>query len=184
MGLDEVVGDIEDAGRARAGATMKEADEEKGKLLSDAKEKARQMMDVALREAERQAAQIRVREMSGAELEVKRARLVMERDLLTAASEGASKKVAALPRSQDEGLLLAILGKNGVPGYRMFSAAKNEAFLRTRLEFTYAGNIDCLGGVLFESPDGSVRMDFTYDTILREVVERTMRDIYEIIFPR
>jgi len=184
MGLHEVVGDIEAAGRARAEAIMREAEEEKGRLLSDAKEKARQMMDEALREAGRQAAQIRVREMSGAELDVKRARLVMERDLLAAASEGARKKVAALPRSQDEELLLAILGKNGVPGYRIFSAKKNESFLRTRLEFTYAGNIDCLGGVLFESPDGSVRMDFTYDTILLEVVERTMRDIYEMLFPR
>jgi len=184
MGLEEVIGDIDAASRADAEAILKEAEQERQRLLADANEKARRLMEESLGEAERQSAQIRVREMSGAELELKRARLAMERDILAAASEGARRKVSALPRPQDEELLLVILGKSGAAGFRIFSAPKNEDFLRTQLEYPYAGNIDCLGGILFESPDGSVRMDFTYDAILREVVERVTKDIYDILFRR
>jgi V/A-type H+-transporting ATPase subunit E len=184
MGLDEVVADIEAAAAADVEAILKEAGREREKLLSEAREKARQLTQERLAQAERQLAQARVRELAGAELEIKRARLAMERDHLAAAAEGARRKVSALPRSQDEELLQAILGKAGAPGFRIFSAPKNEAFLRTRLEFTYAGNIDCLGGVLFESPDATVRMDFTYDAILQEVVERLTKDIYDMLFRR
>jgi V/A-type H+-transporting ATPase subunit E len=184
MGLDEVVADIEAAAAADAAAILKEAAQERDKLLAEAREKARSLTEERLAEAQRQLDRTRVREIAGAELEVKRARLSMERDLLAAAAEGAARKVSALPRDQDEALLLAILRKAASPGFRIFGAPKNEAFLRTRLEYSFAGDIDCLGGVLLESPDGSVRMDFTYEAILRDVVERTTKDIYDLLFRR
>jgi len=184
MGLDEMVADIDAAAAAEAGAMLKEAAGEKDRLLAEAKERARRMMEDRLAEAERQIAQIRMRESSGAELEVKRARLAMERQLLSEASEAAHQRISALMGPQDEELLGAILGHHGVRGSKIFGARKNESYLQTRLEYTYAGNIDCIGGVLFESPDGLVRMDFTYDAILRELVERTTKDIYDILFRR
>jgi len=184
MGLDEVVAEIDAAAAADAGAVLKQAAQEKELLLAEAREKARSLTQERLAEAQRQLDRTRVREIAGAELEVKRARLSMERDILAAAAEGAARKVSALPQPQDEELLLAILKKAGAPGFRIFSARKNEAFLRTRLEYTYAGNIECLGGVLLESPDGSVRMDFTYEAIMRDVVERTTKDIYDLLFRR
>jgi len=184
MGLDEMVADIEAAAAAEAGAILKEAAGERDKMLAEAGERARRMMEDRLAEAERLIAQIRLRESSGAELEVKRARLAMERELLTEASEAARQKISALPQAQDEELLQAILARNGVRGFRIFGAPKNEKYLRTRPEYTFAGSIGCLGGVLFESPDGLVRMDFTYDAILRELVERTTRDIYDMLFGR
>jgi V/A-type H+-transporting ATPase subunit E len=184
MGLDEMVAEIDAAAAEEAGAIMNEAAGEKDRLLAEARERARRMMGDRLAEAERQIAQIRVREMAGAELEVKRARLAMERQLLSEASGAAHKRISAMMPSQDEELLGAILGKHGVRGHRIFGAKRNEQFLRTRPEYAFAGNIDCTGGVLFESPDGLERMDFTYDAILKELVERTTREIYDILFRR
>jgi V/A-type H+-transporting ATPase subunit E len=184
MGLDEVVGDILAAARAKADAIISEAESERGRMLEQARESARLLREERLREAGRVVAQLRVRELSAAELEVKRARLAMERDLLEAATSGARARVAALPPAEDEALLSAILRKGAAPGFRIYSAKRNEPFLRNGSPFPYAGSTSCLGGLVFESADGSVRMDYTYDAVLRETVERTMRDIYGVLFAR
>lgn len=181
MGLDDVAGDIRAAGKARAEAILKEAREEKEKLLSEAAEKARGLKEDRAREAQKAVAQLRVQELSAADLEVKRNRLSMERALLEAAAQKARERLAGLPASEDEALLSALL-KKCPPGYRVHSAKRNEAFIRSRPSVPYAGNIRCLGGVMFESPDGTVRMDFTYDTMLKEVVERTLKDIHDLLF--
>jgi V/A-type H+-transporting ATPase subunit E len=183
MGLEEVVGDILAAARARADAVVKDADAERDKLLEQSRDKARILKEERLREAQRGAAQLRVRELAAAELEVKRARLAMERDILEAAASGARERVAAMSPAEDEALLGRLLRDGAVPGYRIYSARRNEPFMR-RASPLYAGVTDCLGGLVFESPDGSVRIDSTYDTVLRQAVERTMRDIYGVLFPR
>ncbi len=184
MGLDEVVGDILAAGRATAEAAVKEAETERERMLSEAREKAHLLKEERLREAARSCAQARVRELAAAELEVKRARLAMERDLLEAAADGARRRVAALSPKEDEALLGIILQRTATPGYRIFSAPKSESYLRAAAPDRFAGTINCLGGLVLESPDGTVRMDFTYDTILRDTVDRMMRDIYGILFAR
>jgi V/A-type H+-transporting ATPase subunit E len=182
MGLDDVAEEILSAGRAAAGAVVREAEAEAARITAEAGERARSVVAEKLQQAERRARQMRVQELASSELEGKRARLVMERELLEAAAAQAREAIAALPRDQDERLLGRILAANPVSGYRVHSAQKNEAFLRAMPSVDYAGNVNCLGGILFESRDGTVRMDFTYDTMLRDLVERNMKEIARILF--
>lgn len=182
MGLDEVAEEILSAGRAAARSVVKEAETESERLLAEAREKARAAGEERLRQAEKRARQLRVQELAAAELEGKRARLAMEREMLEAAAAQARELLASLPREQDERMLLEILKRHSAPGYRVFSAKKNEPFLRAMPSLEYGGNVKCLGGILFENRDGSVRMDFTYDTMLRDVVEHNMKEIARILF--
>ena len=176
--------DILAVGKAEAEAVLREAEKEKERLTSEAKEKAKAITEEIMRQVEKRVAQLRIQELASGELDSKRARLVMERELLEAATEQARVKLANIPKEQDEALLLAILKKHGAPGYRIYSAKKNEAFLRANSLLPYAGNIQCLGGILFESQDGHVREVFTYETILKDVVELSMREIARIMFSR
>ena len=182
MGLDEVAGEILAAGRAAADAVIKEAESEAARLTAEARERARLIREEKLEQAEKRARQLRVQELAAAELEGKRARLVMEREMLEAAAEQARAMMAALPKEQDERLLSEILAKYSAPGYRVFAAKKNEPFLRAMPSVEYGGNINRLGGILFESRDGSVRMDYTYDSMLRDMVERSMKEISRLLF--
>jgi len=184
MGLEEVVGDILAAGRSRTEALLGEARAERDRILSEAREKARLLKEARLREAVQAASQLRARELAAAELEVKRARLEMERALLDEVDARSRERVAALPQKEDEGLLAALFTRSAVPGYRLYSADQNEAFLRARSSVPYAGTVECLGGFVLESPDGTVRVDLTYDTLLREVGDRMMREIYDLLFSR
>jgi V/A-type H+-transporting ATPase subunit E len=182
LGLDEVAEEILAAGRASAEAVLKEAEQQSAELTSEAREKARATGEEKFRQAEKRAYQLRVQELASAELEGKRARLVMEREILEAASEKGRSLLASIPRDQDERMLAEIIKKYASPGYRVFSAAKNESFLRSMPSVEYGGNVPCLGGILFESRDGSVRMDYTYDTMLHDLVERNMKEIARILF--
>ena len=182
MGLDEVAEEILSAGRAAAASVLKEAQEEAARTAAEAAGKARAVVAGRLQTAERRARQMRVQELAAAELEGKRARLAMEREMLEAATAQAREMLSALPRERDERMLLEILRRQPPAGFRVFSARRNEAFLRAMPSIEYGGAVDCLGGILFESRDGAVRMDFTYNTMLRELVERNMKEIARVLF--
>ncbi len=181
MGLEPVVEDILEAGKQRAASIVAEAQRERERALSEARARARAVIEARLAEAKRAEAQMRARELAAAELEVRRARLQMERELLQVAAEGARRRVEALSGRDDEALLENLLRKVP-PGYRVYSAPKSEAFLRGRLGPAYAGTVNCLGGLVAESPDGSVRMDLTYDAFLAAAVEGSMREVHRALF--
>jgi V/A-type H+-transporting ATPase subunit E len=182
MGLDEVAEEILSAGRSAASAAVKEAEQEAARIAAEAEGRARSVVAEKLEQAERRARQMRVQELAAAELEGKRARLAMEREMLEAASAQAREMLGALPKERDERMLLEVLRRQPPAGYRVFSAGRNEAFLRAMPSVDYGGTVKCLGGILFESRDGSVRMDFTYDTMLRDLVERNMKEIARELF--
>lgn len=182
MGLDEVAEEILSAGRSAAKSALEEAEQEAARIAAEAAGRARLVVAEKLQQAERRARQMRVQELAAAELEGKRARLVMEREMLEAAAAQAREMLGALPKERDERMLLEILRRQPPAGYRVFSARRNEAFLRTMPSVDYGGAVNCLGGILFESRDGSVRMDFTYDTMLRDLVERNMKEIARVLF--
>ncbi len=50
----------------------------------------------------------------------------------------------------------------------------------TRL--AYMGETDCIGGLVIENDDGSIRLDFTYDRILDDVSDQSLKQISEILF--
>jgi V/A-type H+-transporting ATPase subunit E len=182
MGLDEVAEEILSAGRESAEEVLRQARAEAERLVAEAQEKAVAVREEKTEQAERRARQMRVQELASAELEGKRARLVMEKDVLAAASERARAMLGALPAEQDQRMLGSILKKHSSPGFRVFGAPRNESFLRSQPGVEFAGTVKCLGGILFESQDGTVRMDFTYDTLLGDIVERNMKEVARILF--
>jgi len=50
------------------------------------------------------------------------------------------------------------------------------------IELKYTGNIDCISGIVLETEDETVRLDYTFDTIISEVSERSMKQISGILF--
>ena len=53
---------------------------------------------------------------------------------------------------------------------------------RTLTSLRYGGHVDCIGGVVIESADGTVREDRTFETILRERSEKALPQIAAALF--
>ena len=87
-----------------------------------------------------------------------------------------------MPASKKEELLKHILNKYEASGARVYSSKESEEAVKKLTSLSYAGNIDCIGGVILENEDGTIRLDFTYDSILKDVYERSLKQISDILY--
>jgi V/A-type H+-transporting ATPase subunit E len=123
-----------------------------------------------------------MREMSGAALEVKRAMLNARKELLDDVNDKAKEIVNKLPSDRNQKLLKSIIDKNQANNSRIYSAEKDEAAVKNLTELNYAGNIDCIGGVIIENETGTEYLDFRYEIILKNVSERSLKQVSDILF--
>ncbi|MGQ0796359.1 MAG: hypothetical protein ACT4OI_00620 [Methanobacteriota archaeon] len=47
----------------------------------------------------------------------------------------------------------------------------------------YAGTIECAGGLLIESADGTRRVDLRFESLLRDVWHDSVKEVAEILWP-
>jgi V/A-type H+-transporting ATPase subunit E len=46
----------------------------------------------------------------------------------------------------------------------------------------YGGTIDCLGGLVLQTVDGSVRYDLRYETLLELAAQASMKQVVKALF--
>lgn len=182
MGLEIVVKDIMDAAQAEVARLNREADAEASLILEDARQNAKKIVGERLAKAEDDIRKMRQQETSSANLEVKRTLLNARKELLEDVYARAEKSIAAFSPEKNRELLKSIIEKNEASGKRIYSNAASENLVRELTSLEYAGNIDCLGGVVIENEDGTVRLDYTYDVILRSVSEQLLKQTSDILF--
>ena len=182
MGLDKVVEEVLSSGRERREQLLAEAKEEAEGILSAARAEVEEYGRQKAEDARVRTARMREQELQSGELEVRRLELGMRRELLERTLALARERLTGLPRGRNEPLLRALLAGHPMPGGRVFSNERDEPLVRALTPLRYAGHIRCLGGVVLESADGTVKEDRTFDTILSETSDRTLPAIAGILF--
>jgi V/A-type H+-transporting ATPase subunit E len=191
MSLETVTEDIREEARARAAEILEEADERAEGIVADAEADAAEIREEAEREVERQIAQEREQALSSAKLEAKQARLEARRETLQQVREEAEAAVAGLSGDTREELTRELLDAaatefEGVDSARVYGRSEDEALLESILEeyegFEYAGEYDCLGGVVVESDASRVRVNNTFDSVLEDVWEENLREVSDRLF--
>ena len=190
MSLDTVVEDIRDEARARAEEIRDEADSEAEEILAEARVDADEIRDQREQEVERQIEQEREQKLSSAKLEAKQSRLEAKRDILQDVRADVESSVATLEDGREE-LTRALLDDaaaefDGGDEVTVYGRADDEELLESILTeydgFEYAGEYECLGGVVAESESSRLRVKNTFDSILEEVWEDNLREISEQLF--
>jgi len=191
MSLDTVVEDIKAQARARAEEIRAEADEEAEEIISAAESEATEIREDELAEADRTIAQEREQRISSAKLSAKQARLDARRNVLQSVREDIEAEIADLAGEQREELTRALLEDaatefEAADSVRVYGRADDEELLESLLAeydgFEYAGEFDCLGGVVVESDESRVRVKNTFDSILEDVWEDNLREISNRLF--
>ncbi len=188
MGLENVVEDILNSARADVSAIAAEQDAEVSTIIEEAKRTGERIMGEKIAAAEDEAKRIRKQEISGANLEVRRMMLNTRKEILDETYKQAAKRIREL---DSEPLLRSLIRAHIGDATRIYSNKRDQPvvlklcdeLLEDQLtELEYAGNIDCIGGIILENEDGTVRLDYTFDTIMDEVSERSMKQISSILF--
>jgi len=190
MSLDTVVEDIRDEARARADEIRADAEAQADERISEAEADAESIREERQREVEATIEQEREQKVSSAKLAAKQERLEARRDVLAEVREAVESEVAALEGETREELtrtlLDAAVAELGDPsGAVVYGRADDEDLLREILsdyDLEYAGEYDCLGGVVVESESSRVRVNNTFDSVVADVWEDNLREISDRLF--
>ena len=191
MTLDTVAEDIREQARARAEEIHEEAGADAEELLAEAEADAGEIREEILGDADRQIEQEREQRLSSAKLEAKQERLEARRDVLQSVRDAVEDEIASLEGDDREELTRALLdaaateidSEEGVEVYgRADDGALIESILADYDGFSYAGEYDCLGGVIVESQESRVRIKNTFDSVLEDVWEANLREISDRLF--
>ena len=192
MSLDTVAEEIKAQAQEEAEQLREEAREEAEQLREEAQAEAEQLREQRLSEVEQTIEQERERELSGAALEAKQLRLEARRDAISDVREAVEAEIAAIDGTQREELTRTLLDATAAEfdegPVRIYGRADDEELLETLLaeyddpDLEYAGETDCLGGVVAESDSSRVRVTNTFDAVFEEVWEENLQEISTRLF--
>ena len=191
MSLETVVEDIRDEARARAEEIRDEADERAESIVAEAEADAEEIRDDRDAEVEREIAQEREQRLSSAKLEAKQARLSARRDVLESVHDDVEQAIADLEGERREELTRALLSAavsefDDGDTLGVHARAADESLIEDILtdydDATFAGTVDCLGGVVVESEASRVRVNNTFDSVLESVWEDNLKAISDRLF--
>jgi len=97
-------------------------------------------------------------------------------------NEASKESVSKFADEKNQKLLGLIIKKNEKNNSKIYSGEKDKAAVRKLTKLNYAGDINCLGGVIIENDNGTEYLDFRYETILKDVNERSLKQVYDILF--
>mgnify|MGYP000229247295 CR=1 FL=1 len=191
MSLDTVVEDIRNEARERAQEIRSEGDERADEIVSEAEADAEQILAEQEQDTEQAIAQEREQKLSSAKLEAKQKRLEARRDVLQDVRETVEGRLADVESVRREELTRALLDAaseefDAGDTVRVYGAPGDDELLTDVVAdydgYEYAGEHDCLGGVVVESDQSRVRVNNTFDSVLEDVWEDNLQDISNRLF--
>lgn len=186
MALDQVVEQILAEGRAEAQSIEDAAASEAEAVLAEARSEAQRGAQAITHEgATRADAQAR-RIHAASKLDAKKARLAAQADVLATVRTRVEDKLAKLPAKDRADLLRALVKGSAVvetlgSGARAWGR-KDDRDAITSLGLAFAGETQCLGGLIVESADGTQREDLRFESILDEVWRDAVHDVAGKVF--
>jgi len=191
MSLETVVEDIREEARARAEEIHATAEREAEEIVAEAEREAEEIREQRESEVESEIRAEREQKLSSAKLEAKQARLEARRDVLEDVRASVEDEIASLGGDTREELTRNLLDAaseefEDADSVAIYGRAEDQALIESILDdyegYEFAGEYDCLGGVVVESEGSRIRVNNTFDSVLDDVWEDNLRDITDRLF--
>ncbi len=184
MGLEKIVERIVAESQEEEKRIISEAEAERQRMLAEAGKNRDEILADYRKRAEDGVAQLKHREEARTEVAAKKLFLEAKKEIIEELKKAVLQHFAGLPddvkRKYYSSLLKPVVAELGSGVIRCRKG--EEGFFSGIPNFTVGENIDCIGGFLAESTDGSVVLDMRFDDIVREIWERNAGEISRIIF--
>jgi len=184
MSLEAVIERILAQGNAEANATIDSAKKEKNRMLQEARKRGQDEISRRLAEAKIAAERLKVQEMARSDLESRKIVLGAQKDVLEKVKNEVLNKLSS-PEIRKE-ILQALLEKykEDWRAGKVYCKAEDENQVKATVGDRFGGNIDCDGGIIIESRDGTRRIDLRFETILQDLWEDSVKEVAELLWPR
>jgi V/A-type H+/Na+-transporting ATPase subunit E len=184
MSLENVVQVILERGAAEASQILDAARAERERTLAEVRDDAARALAETEASARAEAERKRVQSLARAELESRKIVLAAQKEALDKVYAGALARLGKLPENAD--VLRRLLEANKDEwrsGGKVYSNPHDESVVRKIVGSTFAGTIECAGGVVIESGDGTRRVDLRYDSILRDAWDDAVKEVAQTLWP-
>ncbi len=182
MGLEVVLKEIEDSAQNEVDHIISEAVKISNDIISSAEQKVKNDLEIDLKNVQDEIEKKRKQIVSSANLEVKRISLNKKKELLDKIYLEVVNKIKEMDQNKNEELLISLVKKYEKIGYNIYSNNKSENIIKKISTLNYSGSIDCIGGIVIENESGTIKEDYTYDSILKRIYERSLKSISEILY--
>lgn len=183
MGLDDVLEDVKQRGRRRAEEIRQEAKEEAEEILDDAERQAEEAIQQAREQARTDAEPLRRQELLSAEIEAKKHRLEAEREAMETVRDRAREILGDLPEDRRLELIEALVERvtSDLDDPRIYAAEADRELVQKVAPERFEGVEEIWGGIVAESADGQVRIDYSFETLLDEVWDDHVGEVSGIL---
>jgi V/A-type H+-transporting ATPase subunit E len=183
MGLESVIEEILARGKTESEEIRRSAQAERERILQDARTEGAKLLVQREQEARLVAERTRIQDLARAELESKKIVLTAQKEVL---DQVHAKVLERLASAQDTAPLLRRLLEANVAEWRtgkVFSSARDVAAVRAVVAPSFGGTIDCVGGFVIESLDGTRKTDLRFETLLEDIWRDSIREVAGVLWP-
>ena len=182
MGLEKVKEKVLEEARIKADATLKVAKTEADVILKSATGRAGESEREHGENLTSETLLIRKREEAAGRLEAKKMLLSFKKDFVDGVFSSVTERLAALPDSARKEHVKKLLEKASaeIQAGTVYCNKKDGKFVKdAKVKAT-----DVLGGVIAESPDGLLRVDYSYETLLKQVKDAMLPELNRFLFEK
>jgi V/A-type H+-transporting ATPase subunit E len=183
MGLETVIEDVLARGRSEAEEIRRATLAERERILQDARTEGAKLLAQRELEAKQATERARIQALARAELESKKIVLSAQKELLDQVYAAVLEKLPRL--AEGEGLLRSLLQahaeewRNG----KVSSNARDAEAVKAIVGKNFGGTVECVGGVVIDSADGSRRIDLRFETLLADIWRDSIKEVAEVLWP-
>lgn len=180
MGLEAVKEEILGSAKGQATSLIAEARKEANRILREAERKIEEMQEKYDLETKKILDNIKRQELASAELENKKIVLEAKKQIIESVFIEAGKKLESLDDKKREAFIKKMLDKtkNDIDISYVYCNRKDSKFLKVY----NVEPIKIAGGLIAENKDKTIRVDYSFETILQGIKENELQSINKILF--
>jgi V/A-type H+-transporting ATPase subunit E len=184
MALDNVVGQILDSANKEADKLIQEAEKERTAILQQADETIAIKKKAYEKELDLSLARLKQQEISSAELEAKRMILNARKEVLDEAFRETLKDLNAMSESEKARVYAKIVSKSQsiIKNPKVYCPRGNASLLGGVTGIQSVMEKDMEAGLILESEDGKISLDYRFKTVLEGIWEKELKDVSNILF--
>jgi V/A-type H+-transporting ATPase subunit E len=180
MSMNKVVEDILHKGEEKKREIVRLGEKERDDQVLQAEKRIEENRLKEEKRTRSLVAQMEQQELSSSELESKKILLAAQRRAMEELKEQVLAELARYPVEKRKKMYskLAAKAKNDLGDCYVYSNKDDKAILQLPAGMASGGVEDCIGGLVFESKDRSVRLDFRFESMLEEIWNKKLQEIY------
>ncbi|MEA2037652.1 MAG: V-type ATP synthase subunit E family protein [Nanoarchaeota archaeon] len=180
MGLDELKDEVLSKAKKQAQATLADAKEEEDKIMKYADKRLADYKNTVNQDAKKVIAMIERRKVASSKLEIKKEALAAKKKITEGVFKKARQRLTKLDSQQRESHIQKLINKvkGEMDVSKIYCNNKDIKFV----EGFGTEETKIIGGIIAENNDKTIRIDYSYETMLGDIKEENIQEIAKTLF--